>query len=119
MTYDQLVAGLAKLNAPDQGMRYHSGGQIDGPRFDEVTGAPLPPRYKDAELTVHGERARFLYALIDNAPAILTTLERQAAEIERLREALGQLHRDCLANDFNELWDSYTEAKAALTGEGS
>jgi hypothetical protein len=42
------------------------------------------------------------------------TLERQAAEIERLRGALGQLHRDCLANDFNELWDSYTAAQAVL-----
>jgi len=56
-------------------------------------------------------------ALAAEVDRLTDTIERQAAEIERLREALGQLHRDCLANDFNELWDSYTEARAALTGE--
>jgi hypothetical protein len=53
----------------------------------------------------------------EDGPKAADTLERQDAEIERLRGALGHLHRDCLANDFNELWDSYTEARTALTGE--
>jgi Lar family restriction alleviation protein len=37
-----------------------------------------------------------------------------APEGEAWRAALRALVRDCLANDFNELWDSYTAAQAVL-----
>jgi len=76
MTRDELIAGLATLNAPNQGMNYHAGGFVRGaPRYDQYTGERLSPPIRNAELTVYGERARFLYRLIDGADALLAALK--------------------------------------------
>ncbi|MFX5084536.1 hypothetical protein ABTC40_18020, partial [Acinetobacter baumannii] len=65
MNREYFIRGLADLNKPDQGMRYHGGGfDHDAPAFDDQTGERLPPRHKDAELTLHGRRAQFIYRLI-------------------------------------------------------
>lgn len=49
MTKEELMAGLATLDAPDQGMRYHSGGIVsDAPRYDSRTGEELPLRVEVA-----------------------------------------------------------------------
>ena len=44
--------------------------------------------------------------------------ERDTArqDAARLREALSKLTNDCMASDFNEHWDSYIQAQAALKG---
>jgi hypothetical protein len=54
----------------------------------------------------HGSAYRFIAA---------NMIERLLAEREGLREVLTDLTRDCIASDFNECWDSYTSARAALT----
>lgn len=78
MTREELMAGLATLDAPDQGMRYHSGGIVhDAPRYDSRTGEQLPPRVEAATLTVYGDRARFLYRLIDEARTTLASMKAE------------------------------------------
>lgn len=42
----------------------------------------------------------------------------QSSELLRLREALEKLTHDCMANDFNEHWESYKNARTALAGKG-
>lgn len=76
MDRERLLAGLKGLNAPDQGMSYHGGGILRGaPKFDAYTGERLMPESRPAELTVYGERARFLYDLIKHGPALAKLLE--------------------------------------------
>lgn len=119
MTREDFLAGLATLNAPDQGMRYHSGGaDHDAPSFDEATGDRLPPRFRDAELVVHGGRARFLYLLIENASAVaLYAHPQQQGAVEVARKALeviakmeGWTERD----GGQSLSDAVTVAENAL-----
>lgn len=77
MKRERLIEGLKALNAPSQGMSYHAGGLRRGdPRFDCYTGERLKPSSRPAELTVYGERAQFLYELIQNGEAIAALLEK-------------------------------------------
>ena len=48
----------------------------------------------------------------DKLEACQQSLREHMAEIERLREVLMNLTRECLASDFNEHWDSYKTALA-------
>lgn len=117
MTIDELIEGLKGLNEPDQGMRYHSGGLIQhGPVFDEQTGERLPPRYKSPELTVYGERARFLYALIDNAADILAALHPAPAEPDSLlATGAGEVEAaKALAKDHADDMTTRPEVSAAI-----
>lgn len=76
MTLSELAEGLAKLNEPNQGLRYHSGGvRRSAPRFNEYTGERLMPQLDPAELNVYGDRARFLMRLIENGPSLARLLE--------------------------------------------
>ena len=80
--------------------------------------AGLCERLRAEEIDPFGHGGRTLVSQPNpDGPEAADTLERQAAEIERLRGKMKGLLRDCLASDFNECWDSYTEARAALTGE--
>lgn len=48
-------------------------------------------------------------------------LKEQADEIARLKEVIAKCKRlvdECLASDFNEHWESYKEALAAIKEEG-
>lgn len=79
MTREELLAGLAALNAPDQGMNYFGGGcDHDGPKFDAHSGERLMPRFRPATLTLAGERARFIYRLISEAEATAAALSGSA-----------------------------------------
>lgn len=79
MNHEDFIKGLASLSNPDQGMRYHGGGLVQtGPRFDEQSGERLTPRYRHAELTVYGDRAKFLYALIADADKLSEALAARA-----------------------------------------
>ena len=50
--------------------------------------------------------------------AIANTAEQikaqQRERVEELEKLLSDLSRECLANDFNEHWESYKQANAAL-----
>jgi hypothetical protein len=100
MERDRLLSGLKGLNAPDQDMSYHSGGPLrDGPRFDDRTGARLPPDIRPASLTVYGERARFLYDLIKLGPKLADLLEDAkdlAAELPAAEEHCAECGGPCL-----------------------
>jgi len=45
-------------------------------------------------------------------------IEAQQKYIEQLEEALDKLLSECLASDFNEHWESYTEAEQLLKDNG-
>lgn len=76
MTIAELAEGLAKLNEPNQGMSYHSGGPRRGaPKYDAYTGERIYPPHDPAELNVYGERAKFLHRLIENGPSLARLLE--------------------------------------------
>ncbi|MFT4076463.1 MAG: hypothetical protein QM647_13135 [Asticcacaulis sp.] len=76
MTVSELIEGLKWLDNPDQGMRYFSGGIDDrGPKYDSETGERIWRGHKPAELTVGGQRAKFLHRLIRSAPNLAKLLE--------------------------------------------
>lgn len=71
MNRNELIEGLKTLNAPNQGMNYHAGGIRRTSRmYDETTGERLPSRIEAASLTVCGDRARFLYRLIEHSATL-------------------------------------------------
>ena len=49
---------------------------------------------------------------------LTTLLEAAVGRVGELGGPLRKLHADCLANDFNNCWDSYTEV-AALLAKGA
>lgn len=76
MDLQKVIAGLRALNEPNQGMSYHAGGVVRGaPKYDEYTGQRLVPTFRSIELNVYGERARFLYELIQNSKALAELLD--------------------------------------------
>ena len=48
---------------------------------------------------------------VDSLRERLTVAEQRIGELESI---LGRLIKDCLASDFNEHWDSFISAEAAL-----
>ncbi len=96
MTRDEFLKGLETLNAPDQGMNYFGGGfDHDGAQFDERTGQRLMPRHRPASLTLSGDRARFIYRLIEGADDLLSALQsaHPASGAEDVGEYAGLLER--------------------------
>ncbi len=65
---------IAKLNAPDQGMRY-IGGHHGERRYDEMTGKPYITRSQPSSLTIYGERAETVMAIIKHCEAIADHLK--------------------------------------------
>lgn len=79
MTLAELIAGLRTLNAPNQGMSYHSGGFRRGqPTYNAYTGERLTLRYDPAELNVYSDRAKFLHRLIENGEHLAALLSSEA-----------------------------------------
>lgn len=59
----------------------------------------------------------------EEAASAIRTLEARVLSLETRLAAMGEalkgLTRDCLANDFNEHWDSFKNARAILSTEAS
>lgn len=114
MDRKELIEGLRGLNAPDQGMRYHGGGAChDAPRFDAETGARLPLQYKDAELVVHGERARFLFRLIQSSEALAETLYAHPSARE---QGVTETVVEAALTTWRQAMDAGYPARAAMDG---
>ena len=92
MSLTDLIEGLRTLNAPNQGMSYHSGGYRRGsPKYDAYTGKPLTPRYDPAEMNVYGERAQFLHRLIENGEQLAASLALLPGGAVPDREAIARV----------------------------
>lgn len=75
MDLKQLIAGLTTLNAPDQGMSYHSGGPRRGaPKYNSYTGERLPVDLESTSLSIYGGRAQFIYDLIKHSRELAAQL---------------------------------------------
>jgi len=55
--------------------------------------------------------------LITALQRVTEALNIATQERDALRLAAQALFNDCLASDFNEHWDSYTQLQAALKGK--
>lgn len=115
---------IARLNEPNQGLSYRAAhhGQR---KYDPDTGKAYIARSEPATLTIYGERAETVMAIIENCETVAAALPTPAPpvdETDRLREAaqtvVDEAARMTMTMRRRKVFDALAAALADRTQEG-